>query len=443
MAGSVERLAPVVVFTVVSCVTLAPAVKADDAPPPATTNHTALSRFSASAAALGNSGTLAWESVATSNSDASADAQAGAKPQAPVEKSKATNPAPVARKIRGRPLKPIPGLAAAPVVQPAKVPASWPTTIAEDKAAKERAAQPAAAWSQDEINEALAHCKQVLKGTHAVVIPQSPIREGECGAPAPVQLVSVGRNPQVALSPPVTVTCDLAAEVDKWVKGKLQPIARKYYGQPLIKIETMSSYSCRNAYGRAHTKLSEHARANAIDIRGFTTQSGKSATVLAGWGMTEREIKARIAAAKAAQEKLDAKKGSQRVLQANAARTAPAATPAPTPTPEPQISAASMMANLPKVRIGLPGNDTNTITTFSLNDEPQKLGGPKPAVAASEPGVPMNANDPAGVAGLFLRAAHDSACESFGTTLGPEANKAHRNHLHIDMAKRGKIKICE
>jgi hypothetical protein len=36
----------------------------------------------------------------------------------------------------------------------------------------------------------------------------------------------------------------------------------------------------------------------------------------------------------------------------------------------------------------------------------------------------------------FLRRIHDGACEIFGTTLGPEANEAHKNHFHLDMKER-------
>ena len=44
----------------------------------------------------------------------------------------------------------------------------------------------------------------------------------------------------------------------------------------------------------------------------------------------------------------------------------------------------------------------------------------------------------------FLRAAHRSACKLFNTVLGPEANNAHLNHFHVDMAERIKnTKICE
>ncbi len=36
----------------------------------------------------------------------------------------------------------------------------------------------------------------------------------------------------------------------------------------------------------------------------------------------------------------------------------------------------------------------------------------------------------------FLHAIHGGACEIFGTTLGPEANAAHKNHFHLDMKER-------
>ncbi|MBV1695048.1 MAG: extensin family protein, partial [Hyphomicrobiales bacterium] len=43
----------------------------------------------------------------------------------------------------------------------------------------------------------------------------------------------------------------------------------------------------------------------------------------------------------------------------------------------------------------------------------------------------------------FLREAHRSACRIFGTVLGPEANNAHRNHFHVDMAQRRSASFCE
>jgi hypothetical protein len=43
----------------------------------------------------------------------------------------------------------------------------------------------------------------------------------------------------------------------------------------------------------------------------------------------------------------------------------------------------------------------------------------------------------------FLRDIHDGGCKVFGTVLGPEANEAHKNHFHVDMAKRRRSAVCE
>lgn len=37
-----------------------------------------------------------------------------------------------------------------------------------------------------------------------------------------------------------------------------------------------------------------------------------------------------------------------------------------------------------------------------------------------------------GGAGAFLHAAHDAACDAFGTVLGPDYNAAHADHIHLD-----------
>jgi hypothetical protein len=48
--------------------------------------------------------------------------------------------------------------------------------------------------------------------------------------------------------------------------------------------------------------------------------------------------------------------------------------------------------------------------------------------------------------GRLLRFAHGSACARFTTTLGPEANALHEDHLHLDMGCHGKActaRLCE
>jgi hypothetical protein len=47
--------------------------------------------------------------------------------------------------------------------------------------------------------------------------PLPPLREGLCGAPAPVLLKTLGGDPKVAIDPPATVTCALAKALSAWI----------------------------------------------------------------------------------------------------------------------------------------------------------------------------------------------------------------------------------
>jgi hypothetical protein len=341
----------------------------------------------------------------------------------------------------------------------AKVEPSWPKTVPEAKA--EAAPPQVEVYSEQEIAAAKEHCTAVLKGLEVVIVEEAPFKSGACGAPAPVQLVSLGRSPQVTLSPPVTVTCDMVAAMHKWVTQDVQPLAKKFLGAQVVGIETMSSYSCRNAYGRKKTNLSEHGRANALDIRSFATADAKETAVLADWGPTGWEIRAQIAAAtKAAAEKLAAEKAAAE--KAAAAKALAAGQPgqqqggkAATATGSSQQPAASatggvdnLVSKIPSIANRLPGAApaAEGNAGFGLM-RPSYLGGPKaakePPVPATGPLVPQVDVVSQSRRAQFLRAAHSAACKIFGTTLGPETNPAHKNHFHVDMAERSRGNYCE
>ncbi|MEW5963808.1 MAG: extensin family protein [Pseudomonadota bacterium] len=324
----------------------------------------------------------------------------------------------------------------------------WPKTLDDARAEAEAKTAPRTeGWSAGEIAAAKSHCGEILKKIHAVATPEPPLKNGHCGAPAPIRLVSIGRNPEVALSPPAVVTCELAESLHTWVTTSLQPLAKRHLSAPIVKMEVMSDYSCRNAYGRAKARLSEHGRANALDIRSFVTAKSDTAEVLAHWGPTERDMRAQIAAANAA------------TARAAAARAAAAPSPAAAPTSQPESTAATAVAVEPPAAItrgtiadglstitaviqgGVADAKPRTETGFSLG-EPARLGGPRTTTAALPPDPAPTIAPSAGKA-RFLREAHASACQIFGTALGPEANNAHRNHLHVDAAVRASGSFCQ
>ena len=43
----------------------------------------------------------------------------------------------------------------------------------------------------------------------------------------------------------------------------------------------------------------------------------------------------------------------------------------------------------------------------------------------------------------FLNSVRDEACKTFGTVLGPGADEAHKNHLHLDMKQRRGASFCQ
>lgn len=316
------------------------------------------------------------------------------------------------------------------------VPTQSPSTnVPPGTAPAATAPVPPSGWTEAEIKLAQTHCSAVLKGVDAVFVHEAPIKQGECGAPAVVLLSSIGKGPEITISPPVQLTCDMVAALHKWIKSDVQPQARAQLGSPVVKIETMSSYSCRTAYGRARGKLSEHGKANAIDIGGFTTAKTETVALLTGWGMTERETKA-----------LAAKAEAVRIAAEAAARAKQQPTGQPGSTP-PSIASGSIhsapgTSGTPGVIIRVPGlSPSGTPNAFGL--APDRLGGPKQAgVAADKTTAPVQPDaDPR--RSRFLRAIHASACKHFGTVLGPEANNAHKNHFHLDMAPRPRSNFCE
>ena len=347
---------------------------------------------------------------------------------------------------------------AAPVKSTEK--AVEPAVSAAAAAAVEAAAH--AAQRKIDIEAAQARCTTLLKSIQVVAIPKAPIEEGDCGTLAPVELVSVGKNPEVALSPPAIVNCDMVVALHDWIKADVQPLAKKHLGREIVRMETMSSYACRNAYGRKMSKLSEHGKANALDIRGFVTAKGDTAYVLADWGMTSGEIKAAAAIAQkeqaarelAAVQAKAAADAQAQVLAAAKAKAGGTATASAQPSAQPPNPLApNPLANAKTLVEGLTGSAAKNATDLGLT-QPSKLGGPKkhtgtvehpaPETLAAAPAASAPASDAIAAAkSQFLRDVHASACRRFGTTLGPETNAAHRNHFHVDLAERKTKLICE
>jgi hypothetical protein len=137
-------------------------------------------------------------------------------------------------------------------------------------------------WTETDITEAKAKCSEALSSLTLNYEPLPPIKQGLCGAPAPILLKSVGRDPEIALDPPATVTCNLAKALSAWLNESVQPHAKALINSPVTKLH-VGSYTCRNRNGGADAPLSEHALANALDISDFVLASGERIAVVDSW----------------------------------------------------------------------------------------------------------------------------------------------------------------
>jgi hypothetical protein len=97
-----------------------------------------------------------------------------------------------------------------------------------------------------------------------------------CGAADAVllQKITVDDHADVAVEPPATLRCEMAEAVADFVRHDLAPAAAAM-GSPLKAIDNFDSYECRGRNRVAGAKLSEHALANALDIRAVRLRDGR------------------------------------------------------------------------------------------------------------------------------------------------------------------------
>lgn len=259
----------------------------------------------------------------------------------------------------------------------------------------EAAAAPPASWSSAEIAAARSECEALLKGLAVRFAYAESVRQGACGAPQPIMLSGLGAAPEIVIDPPALMNCALAAKLATFMAESVQPLARRSLGAPIVRIGNATAYACRNRYNAAGQKLSEHARANAIDIAEFVTERGAEIAVAQSWGPVARDLLAAFKSKQKAQASAEAE---------------------PVATPEPVAVDATKA-----LTAGMSQADTARDPELAQVDVPE----------------------PTSPEAIFLHGVHRAACSYFGTVLGPEANDAHRDHFHFDLAKRRSSAFCQ
>jgi hypothetical protein len=141
-------------------------------------------------------------------------------------------------------------------------------------------ARPAPDTSRQEA--APSACQVRLSAAGAVFKPLGEVTGGDsngpagCGGPDVVllQKIVLPGDGDVAVEPPATLRCEMAEGVTEFVRRDLAPAAAAL-GSPLRTVENYDSFSCRGRNRILGAKLSEHGRANALDIRSVRLKDGR------------------------------------------------------------------------------------------------------------------------------------------------------------------------
>lgn len=141
-------------------------------------------------------------------------------------------------------------------------------------------------WSAEAVAEAQQKCRKILAGLKIDFEPLPPLgEEGGCGAPG---AILVNALDGVAIEPPAEFNCELAEALHHWIAWSVKPAAKENLGKKLTVIHNASAYVCRRRNNSAFGKLSEHARANALDISTLGFSDGSSTNIKGDWsGLTQ------------------------------------------------------------------------------------------------------------------------------------------------------------
>jgi hypothetical protein len=131
-----------------------------------------------------------------------------------------------------------------------------------------------------------ALCTAILRQGRVAHTPLPPLSAGRCGYTNAVRL----QSPGAAFRPDNPgMTCQMAAATHLWLREVVQPAAQTHFGARVTGIDHFGTYACRNIYGRAEGDISEHARANALDVAGFRLSGGRQVSVLRHWNGSPQE----------------------------------------------------------------------------------------------------------------------------------------------------------
>jgi hypothetical protein len=100
----------------------------------------------------------------------------------------------------------------------------------------------------------------------------------ECGGIDLVRLAAVvlpDNGGRVEITPPAVLRCGMAEAIVDWVREDLSELVDLRFGSRLRSVQTHAAYNCRGRNNVPGAILSEHGKANALDLGSITLLNGK------------------------------------------------------------------------------------------------------------------------------------------------------------------------
>jgi len=163
-----------------------------------------------------------------------------------------------------------------PKPRPAEAPTTEPDRPAAGKQAPAETAKPAeqAAPAAPEPSA----CRLALTDAIAIA-PSIPDIHGAggCGGEDLVRLEAIvlADKRKVSVKPAAILRCKMATAIADWIRSDIAPLAQNL-GSAIADLDNFDSFECRGRNRVVGALLSEHGRANAIDIRAFKLVNGRS-----------------------------------------------------------------------------------------------------------------------------------------------------------------------
>lgn len=88
---------------------------------------------------------------------------------------------------------------------------------------------------------------------------------------------------RLRLSDSFVLTCPAAVSLAMWEQHNVLRAAAAHLGEPLLRLDHLGSYACRNVGNAQEGRRSQHATAEALDVQGFTLRGGRRIAVQRFW----------------------------------------------------------------------------------------------------------------------------------------------------------------